>query len=241
MSSILLIAKRDLGAYLFGLTGYIIVAAILFLNGLMFQALALGGGAQYSHTVLEQFFNYTWGFTVVATLLLTMRSIAEERQYGTDVLLHTAPITDTQIVLGKYLAAMGVISLFMALTTYMPALIFVNGKVSLAHIATGYFGMWLTASAASAIGIFGSCLFRSQVASVIISGVITVTLIVCWKLSELTDPPFTDVIAYAALFNKHFVPFQTGRIVSGGVVFYASLTYLFLMLTTRVLEGRRWQ
>jgi ABC-2 type transport system permease protein len=241
MNSILLIARRDLGAYLFGLTGYVIVAAVLFLNGLAFQTIALGGGPQYSHTVLEQFFYFTWGFTVVVSLLLTMRSIAEERQYGTDVLLHTAPVTDAQIVLGKYLAAMGVITLFLALTVYMPALIFVNGKVSIAHIGVGYLGMWLTGSAAAAIGIFGSSLFRSQVAAVIISGVITVTLIMCWKLSELAEPPFTDVIAYTALFNKHFVPFQTGRIVTSGIVFYASLTFVFLMLTTRILEGRRWQ
>ena len=241
MNPVFLIARRDLGAYLFGLTGYVIVAAILFMNGLAFQAFALGRGAQYSHEVLEQFFLWTFGFTVAVSLLLTMRSIAEERQTGTDTVLNTAPVTDGQIVLGKYLAAMGVVTLFLALTTYMPALIFVRGKVAVAQVAVGYIGLLLAGSTSAAIGIFGSSLFKSQVAAVIISGVIAITLTICWLLSQIADPPFDDVIAYMALFDKHFVPFQTGRLSSAGTVFFGSLTFLFLHLTTKVLEGRRWQ
>lgn len=241
MNAVLLIARRDLGAYLSGLTGYVIVAAILFMNGLFFQVGALGRGPQYSHEVLEQFFMWSFGFTIAVSLLLTMRTIAEERQTGTDTVLNTAPISDGQIVVGKYLAAMAVVSLFLVLTTYMPALIFVRGKVAVAQVLVGYTGLLFAGSTGCAIGIFGSSLFRSQVASVIISGVIAITLTICWLLSQVADPPFDDVIAYMALFDKHFVPFQTGRLSSAAMVFYTSLTFLFLHLTTKVLEGRRWQ
>jgi len=241
MKSILLIARRDLGAYLHGLTGYVIVASVLFLNGLAFQALAMKDGSEYSHVILENFFYFTFGFTVTVALLLTMRSIAEERQQGTDVLLYTAAVTDGQIVLGKYLAAMGVIAMFLGLTLYMPGLILVNGKISMAHVGVGYLGLLSAGSAAAAIGIFSSSLFRNQVASVIFGGVITITLILSWLLSKIVEAPFTDIVAYLAFFDKHFVPFQKGQLLTSGLAFYGSITFLFLLLTSRVLEGRRSQ
>ena len=237
----LLIAKRDLGSYLHGLTGYLIVAIVLFIDGVLFNAVALGEGAKYSHEVLEQFFYICSGTTMIAAVLLTMRSIAEERQTGTDVLLHTAPISEGQIVFGKFLAAMGTLSILTLLTVYMPALIFVNGKVSYAHIAVGYLGLLCLGAATTAIGIFASSLFRSQLAAAFVAGVIVVTLLLFWMVSQVTDAPFTDVLAYGALFDKHFVPFEKGRLLTSGLVYYGSVTYAFLLLAVRVLEGRRWQ
>jgi ABC-2 type transport system permease protein len=123
---------------------------------------------------------------------------------------------------------------------YMPALIFVNGKVSVAHVAVGYLGLLALGSATTAIGLFGSSLFRSQVAAAIFSGVVVGALILCWLLSEITDPPFTDVIAYMALYDKHFTAFEKGRLVTSALVYYGSVTFGFLLLSTRVHEGRRW-
>lgn len=240
MMNALLVARRDLGAYLHGLTGYVVVASILFVTGLWFQAFALGNGARYSHEVLEKFFETAAGTTMVASILLTMRSIAEERQTGTDVILHTAPIKESEIVFGKYLAAMGMITLLMVLTLYMPALIMVNGKVSYEHVIVGYIGVLGLGSAVSSIGIFASSLFRTQLPAGIVAGVITVGFLICWLLSDLVNPPFTDIVAYVALFDKHFQPFEKGKLLTSGLVFYSSLTWGFLMLSTRVLEGRRW-
>jgi ABC-2 type transport system permease protein len=237
----LLIARRDLGAYLYGFVGYVLIAAVLFGEGMLFNWLCLGGTAKYSHDVLEQFFELNGGSTIIIAILLTMRSIAEERQTGTDTLLHTSPISEREIVIGKYVAAMVMVTIFTLLTLYMPALIFVNGKVSYAHIAVGYLGVLALGSAAASIGIFASSLFRSQLAAAVIGGVITLAMIVCWGIADRTDPPFSSLLEYAALWNKHFPPFQKGQIVTSGLVFYGTVTYLFLMLSTRMLEGRRWQ
>lgn len=237
----LLIARRDLAAYLHGASGYIILAAVLFIDGLLFNAFALGRGAEYSHRILEQFFYFCSGTTMIAGVLLTMRTFAEEQTTGTQLLLDTSPISQAQVVFGKYVAAMSMLALLTLCTIYMPMLIFVNGKVSLAHVAVGYLGLMSLGSATTAIGMFGSALFRSQVAAAILSGVIVVALLLCWLLSEITNPPLTNAIAYMALFDKHFVPFQEGRLLTSGLVYYASVTFGFLLLTTRVLEGRRWQ
>ena len=236
-----LIAKRDFAGALHGLWGYALVASVLFIDGLLFNVFAMERTAKFSHEVIEDFFYYTSGPTVIAAVLFTIRSFAEERQVGTDTLLDTSPVSETEIVIGKYLSVMGVLTLLTLLTLYMPALIFVNGKVSVGHIAIGYVGLLGLASAAGAIGLFGSSLVRSQVAAAILSGVMVVTLLICWFLAELTEPPFTDVIAGLALHNQHFQPFSEGRLVSTNLVFYATVTYVFLMLTTRILRARRWQ
>jgi len=239
--NVLMIAKRDLKSYLHGYTAYAIMAAVLFAQGLFFNAWGLGGGSKYSHEVLESFFTLSFGFTVTAGVLITMRSLAEERQTGTDVLYLGAPIRDGQIILGKYLAAMAFIAMLCGASVYMPALVFVNGKVALGQIAVGYLGVLAAGSAAVGIGIFGSSLFRSQVAAALTSAVITVTFLIAWMLSDLLDQPFTNLVAYAALYDKHFQPFGEGRLLLSGLVYYASITWAFLLMATRVLEGRRWK
>ena len=235
------VARRDLGAYLHGYAGYVIIAAVLFVTGLLFQVQALGNGAQYSHDVLEKFFENCGGVVMVASVLLTMRSIAEERQMGTDVLLLTSPVSEVQVVLGKYLSAMTVLVLILALTSYMPALIFVNGKVSPAHIATGYLGLLALGSATVAVGIAASSLFRAQLPAGILAGVIIVTLLLGWMMSEKTDAPFRDILAYAAFWDKHFTSFQEGRLHVRDLVYYGSITFAGLLSATKVIEGGRWR
>jgi ABC-2 type transport system permease protein len=237
----LLIARRDVAAYLHGYSGYFILSAVLFITGMLFQVRGLGAGAQYSHEVLEAFFENCGGLVMIASILLTMRSLAEERQTGTEVLLRTSPATETQIVFGKYLAAMAVLSGLLLLTTYMPALIFVNGKVSVGHIAVGYLGLLCLASSTSAVGIAASSLFKAQLPAGILAAVIVVTMLLGWMLSDLVNAPFADVLAYAAYWDKHFTAFMEGRLHLRSVVYYLSVTFAFLLVATKVLEGRRWR
>jgi ABC-2 type transport system permease protein len=240
MTNALLIAKRDLRAYAHGYSAWLIIAGLLALQGVFFAAFAMDG-ERYSHEVLRDFFYFNWGFAVAASVLLTMRSVAEERRDGTDVLLTTSTATDGQMVLGKWLAAMGVLVLFTLLSGYLPALIYVNGKVSMAHLAVGYLGVLATVSATSAIGICSSSLFRFQLAAGLLTAMMVVTLIVAWILADITDPPFANIIAYSALYNQHYEPFSEGRLSISGLTYYGSLTAAFLLLATRINEGRRWE
>ena len=141
--------------------------------------------------------------------------------------------------LGKFFGAMGMLGLLVALTAYMPAMILVNGKISLAHVAVGYLGLMLLGSSVASIGVFASSLFRTQLPAGVIGGVITVAMLLGWAGSQVTDPPFTDVLAYVALYQGHFEAFKEGRLLSGGVIFYLSVTFVFLTLATTVLQSRR--
>lgn len=241
MTPVLLVARRDLQAYLRGLSGYVIIAAMLFLLGLMFQAYALSGTARYSHEVLQDFFEFSGGFAMVASVLLTMRSFAEERSTGTEILLQTSPVHPGQVVLGKYLAVMTITTLMWVLSLYMPALIFLHGKVSVAHIAVGYVGLLCLGSAATAIGLLGSSLTSNQFIAGLVSGILLVTLLMGWKLSELAGPTFSGVLSYMALWDKHFPHFMQGKLHLRDLVFYLSITGFGLLATTLVVEGRRWR
>jgi ABC-2 type transport system permease protein len=241
MRSMLLITRRELAAYLRSMTGYVIAAAVLIVDGLLFNAFALGGADKLSSEVLSLFFYFSSGTTIIASVFISMRLLAEERQTGTLVLLTSSPVHDWEIVTGKFLSALIFLMLITAATVFMPLLIFVNGKVSFGHMAAGYLGLLLLGSATLAIGTFGSALARTQVLAAIFSGCIVVAMIVCWMLGKVTEAPLTDVFTAMALHGRHFPPFQAGAVHLRDVAYYAVVTYVALFGATRVMEARRWR
>ena len=105
MNNIALITRRELQGYLRTMSGYIIIAVMLFIDGLLFNAFAVPGTAKKSSEVLADFFTLTSGITMIGSIFLSMRLIAEERQTGTITLLYSSPIHDAEIVFGKFLAS----------------------------------------------------------------------------------------------------------------------------------------
>ncbi|HEY4012378.1 MAG TPA: ABC transporter permease [Polyangiaceae bacterium] len=237
----LLIAGRELRAYLRSPFGYIVAAATLLIDGLLFEGFALGAEARLSADVLFDFFYFASGTTMVASVLLSMRLIAEERQTGTLVLMNTAPVRDADIVLGKFLAAFGFVALLTLLTIYMPLLILVNGKVSLGHIVVGYVGLLLLAAASIAIGLFGSTVARTQVVAAIVGAGILVIMLLLWLVARVTDPPLSAFLAGLALHNERQNPFMRGLFRLDNAVYYVAVTYFFLLCATKTLEARRWR
>ena len=240
MRSTLLIMRRELGSYLRSMSGYIIAAIVLLVDGLLFNALALSG-EKLSSEVLSQFFFNSSGVVMVASIFISMRLFAEERQTGTLVLLASSPVHDWEIVIGKFLAALVFLMLIMAATVFMPLLIFVNGKISLGHMAAGYIGLFLLGAASLAIGTFGSSLARTQVLAAIFSGCMVVALVVCWMLAKVTEAPLNDMFTALALHGRHFPPFQAGAVHLRDVGYYLMVTYVALFSATRVMEARRWR
>jgi len=240
MKSTLLIMRRELGAYLRSMSGYIIAAIVLLVTGLLFNALALAG-EKLSSQVLSEFFFNTSGVVMVASVFISMRLFAEERQTGTLVLLASSPVHDWEIVMGKFLSALVFLVLILAATVFMPMLIFVNGKVSFGHMAAGYIGLVLLGAASLAIGTFGSSLARTQVLAAIFSGCMVVALVVCWMLAKVTEAPLNDMFTALALHGRHFPPFSSGAIHLRDVGYYLMLTYVALFSATRVMEARRWR
>ncbi len=241
MSRALLVASRQLRAYFRSPLAAVIVAAALLLDGILFYWKGLGADKLLSAEVLQEFFYNASGVTAASALFLSMGLLAEERQTGTFTLLNTSPITDGQIIAGKFLAAFGMIVVLTLLTAYMPALIFVNGKVSVGHIAVGYLGLLLLGSAVVAIGLFASALTRSQIIAVIVGAITIGVLYVLWIVARAADPPLNAFLSAAAFHHENFRGFMLGVLELGHVVYYLSVTYFFLLAATKILEARRWR
>jgi ABC-2 type transport system permease protein len=241
VTAALLIARRELSAILRSPFGYVVGAAMLLIDGLLFQGYALGAGPRLSADVLHDFFYFASGTTMVAAILLSMRLLAEERQTGTFVLLNTAPVRDSEIVAGKFLSAFVFVALLTLVSAYMPLLIFVNGKVSLGHVAVGYVGLLLLGGATVAIGLFGSALARSQVLAAVLGAGILVAMLLLWIVGRVTDPPLNTFLAALALHNERQNAFMKGLLRLENVVYYVAVTYFFLLAATKTLEARRWR
>lgn len=237
---IFLIARRELAAYLRTMSGWVIIAVMLFIHGVLFNAFVLSDPAKKSSVVLSEFFFMGSGITLVGAAALAMRLIAEERQSGTLTLLYASPIRDRDIVLGKYLSAVVFLGLFFVSTLYMPVLIAAYGKISAGHVAAGYLGLALVGAAGVAIGLFASALTRSQVVALILSLVLCVALTVTWALAQVTDRPLTDAVA-ALSWYSHFQPFRDGLLHLKHVSYFVLVAFFALFAATRVLETRRWK
>jgi ABC-2 type transport system permease protein len=241
MRGMLLVARRELAAYFNSYWGWVVIAVILLIDGLLFNAFAVTNEPKYSSKVIEDFFMLSFGCTVIASLPVTMRLFAEEKQTGTMVLLDSAPLARWQLVGGKYLSALLVMAILVLSTFYMPVLVFVNGKVSYGHIFAGYLGLMLVAAAATGIGTLGSVVARNQIVAFIASGLLILFFVLAWLLAKVADPPLKDVISYFSFFDRHYRGFMEGKISSEGVVYFLSIAFVSLLLSSRYLAARRWR
>lgn len=240
MTRVLLIAQRELSGYLRTMSGYVIIAAVLAVTGLLFNVEAVHR-VQLSGELLARFFYLASGTVMVASVLISMRLLAEERQAGTLALLYSSPVRDAEIVTGKYLSALAFLALLLLCTGFMPALVMLHGKVAPGHVAAGYLGLLLLGSACLALGTLGSALARSQVVAGVVSGCMVVALLLTWLVARVTETPLSDVFSALTLHGQHFQSFMTGLVRTRDVAYYLAVTWVALFAATRVLEARRWR
>lgn len=242
--------RRELGSFFLNLTGYVIIAAVALLTGLSFVVLIQNlGGDPSPMPVTEMFYQtyFFWLIVLLVTPAITMRLYALEKASGTFETLTTTPVGDLQIVAAKFCAA-----LFFYLTAWLPLGLclwivrhFTQQGAGLdAGTITGMcLGIFLTGSLFLALGCFASSLTRSQVAAAMISFVLGVSLFSLGFLAEALPATAhwqAQVISYFGLFGQ-MRDFARGVVDTRSVVFYVSLTFLFLFLTLRVVESRRWK
>jgi ABC-2 type transport system permease protein len=129
MAATSIIYRRELGSFLRSPFAWVIATLVLIIDGIFFRAFVLRG-EQLSALVLERFFWFSSGMVMFAGILLSFRLIAEERTSHSMVLLNTSPVRDSQIIAGKFLAALTFLAILLVLSIYMPLLIKVRGKIT---------------------------------------------------------------------------------------------------------------
>lgn len=236
-----IIYRRELGTYLRSPYGWVIAALLLLIFGLLFQGWAMRG-EMLSAFVLERYFYVASGIPLVAGVLLSFRLLSEERQNHSMVLLNTSPIRDSEIVVGKFLAALTFLAVILLLSVYMPILIKVNGKITTAQVVVGYFGMLLLGATTLAVGLFASALTRQQLIAAVLATALVVVMCFIHLLGGAVDPPFKDVLEQIDLWWVHYqYGFMKGILNLKDVIYYVAAIYFFLLLAIKTLEAKRWQ
>ncbi len=211
-----------------------------FLNSLFVLILNFNSGTNYVDTTVITFLSFM-STIIIAMLILAMGSITEERNRGTLEFLFTAPITDLEIVVGKF--AFGtliclLISVFV--NGLFPIFLYSFWKAPLYIVVSGTIGVFLLGIFSFAIGLFGSSLGKNQMISLLISIVIILTLWVSGYFSYLFDSVTRKILYHLHIFS-HFISFCKGVLPLNGIVFFVSGALFFLYLTVKVLESRRWR
>jgi ABC-2 type transport system permease protein len=172
--------------------------------------------------------------------LITMRTYAEEKRTGTIELLLTSPLTDTQIVLGKFLGAVALYATMLAVTWIHIGILFVYGNPEWKPIVTGYLGLLLMGAAFMSIGLLISSLTRNQ----IVAGVVTFSvLLLLWTLNWMSESsgPMAQKVLSALSITERFDDFSKGVISVSHLVYYVSFITFGLFLTTKSVDSERWR
>lgn len=171
--------------------------------------------------------------------LITMRVFSEELRAGTDELLMTSPLTLPQIVIGKYLAVVGLIVVILAISLQYVYIIAKFGEPDWGPIAAGYLGLFLLGSSFAAFGVFASSLTKNQIVAGVVTLIVSLLLVAINVLSPVVGPEIADILDKVGMIN-HYFDFDKGVIDSTHIIYYVGFIVLFLFLTVRSLDSRRW-
>ena len=248
MSNTLAIAHKELKGYFASPIAYIVLGFFALMFGFFFYSLLLffdrGAVGGQSVNVNEQlirpvFLNATVIFLFVLPMV-TMRTYAEEKRSGTMELLLTAPLTDLQIIIGKFLGAMGLFASMLALSLIHMAVIFWRGNPEPLPVLTTYLGMLLMGGCFVSLGLLISSLTRNQiVAAMATFGIFILLWVIDW-MGSLMGPTVRALFEYLSI-TGHFEDFTRGVLDTKHLVYYASFIIFGLFLTMRSVETERWR
>lgn len=239
MTKTIAIMQRELLSLFYSPIGYIVIAAFLVLTGglmLFLDAFAPGKPAS-----LRELFVFTPYVLALIIPAISMRAISEEYRSGTIEPLMTAPISDTHVVMGKFLASFAFYVIMLAATLVYLALMWLYGNPDFGATLSSYLGLMLMGSAFTAIGLFASSLTRNQIVAWMV-GAIPLMLFVWFGANIVTRVTgvWRDVMQNLNV-QRHLEQFTRGLVSLESVVIFLGGTALFLFLTVKVVESRRWR
>ncbi len=253
--------RKEMSLYFVSPIAYVAVGAFLFLGGIFFQGI-LAEATEYAMRaamqamqfgtpfeidipgeVMRGFFGVSGTLLLFIIPMLTMGSYAEERRRGTMELLMTSPITDLEIVLGKYLAAVALFLMMLLPTALQMVILFRSSDPAPPWrlLVSGYLGVMLLGASLLAVGQFLSSLTESQ----IVAGILTfLAFLMLWVMDFVIRGSSGSVVGAVGQYLsilRHMNDFIRGVVDSSNLIYYASLILLGLFLTLRSLDSMRWR
>ena len=254
MRAILLICQKELKSYFASPIAYLLMAffGLIFGFGIFtatrdfirfsFQMQFQGQSMpmNINQQIIGPLLNFGSTITLFLVPMITMRLFAEEKKSGTMELLLTSPVTDLQIILGKWLGAMLLYLCILLMSVVNIALLFAWGKPDIQPVLVAYLGLILQAGVLLGIGGFISTLTRNQI---IAGGVTFFVCLLLYLLNWMTSfdtGPLTAVLNYLSIVT-HFDNFSRGILETKDLVFYVSMIFFSLFITSRSMESLRWR
>jgi ABC-2 type transport system permease protein len=256
MSNVLAIANKELRSYFASPIAYVVIGLFALLYGYFFvtllayfirmsmQAGQFGMQGPQSMNVNQQVIRGVMQNVTILVLFLmpmvTMRSYAEEKRSGTIELLLTSPLTDFQIVMGKFLGALALWGVMLAVSLIHMALLFVYGNPEWKPILTAYLGLLLLGGCFIALGLFISSLTKNQIVAGMVTFAVFLLLWIIEWIGSFSGPTVDKLTTYLSIIG-HFDDFSKGVIDTTHVIYYLSFITFGLFLTAKSVDSERWR
>jgi ABC-2 type transport system permease protein len=242
MSPMMTIAKREFRSYFDSPLAYVVMCLTFLLLGL--AIFLYGGFWQIDRASLRLLFEYTpVGLSILVVPVVTMRLIAEERRSGTLEMLITLPVNDSDVILGKYLGALGLVLTLVVATALYPLAMFKVpwnlGALDAGPIWAGYIGLVLFSAAAVAIGLLVSTVTESQAVAFFVTFFVLLVLWFAEAAATRLSGDLGNTLNFIC-FQSRLEGFTRGLIDSRDVIFFLSVTIVSLVVAFRALERRKW-
>jgi ABC-2 type transport system permease protein len=254
MSNILAIAQKELRSYFSTPIAYIVIGFFALLFGYFFYAMLIifnqqsqqlggfggGGNVDINAQLIRPLFLNASVILLFVLPLITMRTYSEEKRSGTIELLLTSPVTDVEIIVGKFLGAMTLYAAMLGITLIHMVLLFAWGNPEPKVVLTGYVGLLLMGGCFISIGLLISSFTRNQIVAVMATFAVFLLLWVINWAGPLTGPTTQAVLDYLSI-TSHLDDFTRGIIDTKHVVYYVSFILFGLFLTARSVDTERWR
>jgi ABC-2 type transport system permease protein len=234
MDNILCIFKREFRSYFDSPVAYIVLIFFLLISGYFFT----------SNLFLMNQANLRTLFGIVPLLFvffvpaISMRLLAEEKKSGTIELLLTYPIRDVEIVIGKYLAALGLILALLVFTVIYAISVSTLGDLDGGQVVSGYIGLFLLGAAYLAIGVFASSITENQIVAFIVALAISFFFFILDKILFFVPSSLASILEYMAI-EYHFQNISRGVIDTRNLIYYASVIFIGLLFASHALSRRK--
>jgi ABC-2 type transport system permease protein len=250
----LAMADKELRSYFASPIAYILIGFFSLLFGWFFYVYLMafnqqsqqmmqfgqGGGANINQMMIRGLFQNTAVIILFVMPMITMRTYSEEKRSGTIELLLTSPVTDLEIIVGKFLGALALYAAMLLVTMLYMVMLFKISNPEWRPIAAGYLGLLLMGGCFLSTGLFISSLTKNQ----IVAGFLTfATFLMLWIINwigESSGPMTRDIVAYLSIV-EHFDDFARGIIDTKHVIYYLSFITFGLFLTAKSVDSERWR
>ena len=256
MSNILAIANKELRSYFASPIAYIVIGLFALLYGWFFVAILnyfvrssmqmgqFGMQGPQSMNVNQQLIRPLLQNVTILVLFLmpmiTMRTYSEEKRSGTIELLLTSPLTDFEIIMGKFLGALALYALMLSVTLIHLAFLFIYGRPEWKPILTAYLGLLLLGGCFLAVGLFISSLTKNQIVAGMLTFAVFLFLWVITWMGSFSGPTIDKLTNYLSIID-HFDDFGKGVIDTTHVIYYVSFIIFGLFLTAKSVDSERWR